>query len=190
MRKLKLQMQVSVDGYVAGPNGEMDWMVWDWDDELKNYVKEITAPVDCILLGRVLAEGFIPHWAAAATSADPKENNDFAQIMHNTHKVVFSKTLKQSKWNNTDLASGKIEEEVDKLKNNSGKDLITYGGAGLASSLIKLGLIDEYHVFVNPAVLGTGMPIWKEVQNQAKLKLIKTSTSKTGIVVLCYEPVR
>ena len=94
MRKLKLQMQVSVDGYVAGPNGEMDWMVWDWDDELKNYVKEITAPVDCILLGRVLAEGFIPHWAAAATSADPKENNDFAQIMHNTHKVVFSKTLK------------------------------------------------------------------------------------------------
>ena len=83
-----------------------------------------------------------------------------------------------------------IYNQVDKLKNNSGKDLITYGGAGLASSLISLGLIDEYHVFVNPAVLGKGMPIWKEVQNQVKLKLIKTMTSKTGIVVLCYEPVR
>ena len=64
MRKLKLQVQMSIDGYIAGPKGEMDWMVWDWDDELKQYVKAITDPVNCIVLGRKLAQGFIPHWAA------------------------------------------------------------------------------------------------------------------------------
>lgn len=182
-------MQVSIDGYVAGPKGEMDWMVWDWDDELKDYVKEITAPVDCILLGRVLAQGFIPHWAAAATSGDSKENDEFAHKMYETSKVVFSKTLKTSEWGNTILANGNIEEEVARLKKQPGKDMITYGGARFASNLIRHGLIDEYHVFVNPTALGDGMPIWKEVLSQIKLKLLKATVSKTGIVILCYQPV-
>jgi dihydrofolate reductase len=105
MRKLKLQVQVSVDGFVAGTNGEMDWMVLDWDDVLKNYVTEITEPVDCIILGRLLAQGFIPTWASMAK--DP-ETEAFARKMNDTAKIVFSKKLDASDpmvkgWENTTL---------------------------------------------------------------------------------------
>jgi len=91
MRKLKLQVQMSVDGFISGPNGEMDWMVWDWDDDLKEYAEEITEPVDCIVLGRKLAQGFIPHWAAVAANPDGPE---FAagRKFSDTSKVVFTKT--------------------------------------------------------------------------------------------------
>ena len=109
MRKLKLQVQMTVDGYIAGPNGEMDWMAWDWDDALKNYVTAITAPVDCIILGRKLAEGFIPHWAA-----NPEQEG--AYKMNNTAKVVFTKTLDKSDWPNTVFAKGNLVDEITQLK--------------------------------------------------------------------------
>jgi dihydrofolate reductase len=89
MRKLKLQMQVTLDGFVAGPNWEMDWVTFDWDDQLNQYVTELTDMVDCILLGRKLAEGFIPHWAALPENEDPAG----VQQMNDTAKVVFTNTL-------------------------------------------------------------------------------------------------
>ena len=116
MRKLKLQVQMTVDGFMAGPNGEMDWMVWDWDDELKKYVKEITAPVDCIVLGRKLAQGFIPHWANAAANPDDPEFTAGKKFTETT-KVVFTKTLGKSEWVNTVLAKGDIADEITQLKN-------------------------------------------------------------------------
>src|SRR3990170_7462327 len=91
LRKLKLQVQMSVDGFIAGPNGEMDFMVWNWDDQLKNYVATLTDPVDCILLGRKLAEGFIPYWSGVA--ANPEDPQHTAGIKFTeTGKVVFTKT--------------------------------------------------------------------------------------------------
>lgn len=149
MRKLKLQVQRSLDGFIAGPNGEMDWMTFAWDDALKEYVKKLTEPVDCILLGRKLAEGFIPHWAGVAANPNDPE---FAagQKFTNTPKVVFTKTLEQSPWDNTELATGDLADEVTQLKKQDGNDIIVYGGADFVSSLIKEGLIDEYHLFVNP----------------------------------------
>ena len=143
MRKLKLQTQISVDGCIAGPNGEMDWLVWNWDDELKKYVTALTEPVDCILLGRVLAEGFIPTWAARAAHPESAEDEAAARKFCDTHKVVFSTTLEHSQWDNTDLATGDIVEEVTRLKQRPGGDLIAYGGATFVSNLIQHGLIDE-----------------------------------------------
>jgi hypothetical protein len=97
MRKLKLQMQLSLDGFVAGPNGEMDWMTWNWGDDIKQYVTDLTDPVDTILLGGHMPEGFISHWkAVAANPAD--EGNAFGKKMYDTHKVVFTKTIAQSTW--------------------------------------------------------------------------------------------
>src|SRR5215211_6760189 len=115
MRKLKLQVQMTVDGYIAGPNGEMDFMVWNWDDQLKNYVTEITEPVDCIVLGRKLAEGFIPYWATVAANPDHPEYTAGKKFTETT-KVVFTKTLDQSKWDNTVLAKGGLADEITKLK--------------------------------------------------------------------------
>ncbi len=186
MRTLKLQMQVSLDGFVAGANGEMDWMVWDWDDELKQYVTAITTPVDCILLGRVLAEGFIPTWAGlAATSKTPDE--DGSRKMNDTPKVVFSRTLEKSQWSNTVLAQGDIAEEINRLKGQPGGDIIAYGGGTFVSNLIKHNLIDEYHLFVNPAALGRGMSIFGAVEHKFPLKLVRSQAFSCGIIVLCYK---
>ncbi|MCB0210949.1 MAG: dihydrofolate reductase family protein [Anaerolineae bacterium] len=187
MRKLKLQVQMTVDGYVAGPNGEMDWVMWNWDDALKTYVKELTEPVDCIVLGRNLAEGFIPHWAGVA--ADPA-NPDVAagKKFTDTPKVVFTKTLDASQWDNTVLAKGDLVDEITKLKNQEGQDIIVYGGATFVASLIKHGLIDEYHLFVNPAAIGEGMAIFNELDSKQNLTLVKATVFECGIVVLNYEP--
>ena len=170
---------MSVDGFIAGPNGEMDWMIWNWDEKLKNYVKEITEPVDCIVLGRKLAEGFIPHWAS-----NPQEEG--ADKMNSTPKVVFSKTLEKSEWDNTVLAKGELVDEIIKLKKQEGKDIIAYGGAAFVSALIKEGLIDEFHLFINPAAIGKGMAIFKELDNKQNLTLIKSISFDCGIVVLNY----
>jgi dihydrofolate reductase len=186
MRKLKLQVQMSVDGYIAGPNGEMDFMVWDWDDELKQYVDDLTEPVDCIVLGRKLAEGFIPHWAAVAANPDHPEFTAGKKYT-DTHKVVFSKTLTMSEWDNTVLAQGKIVDEITKLKKQDGKEIIAYGGATFVSALIKHGLIDEFHLFVNPAAIGKGMAIFNEVGSPQNLTLVKSRSFDCGIVVLHYE---
>ena len=183
MRKLKLQVQMSVDGYIAGPKSEMDWMIWNWDDELKKYVTEITEPVDCIVLGRKLAQGFIPHWAS-------HPELEGADKYNNTAKVVFTKTLEKSEWDNTVLAKGDLAEEINKLKSQEGKDIIAYGGASFVSSLIKQGLIDEYHLFINPSAIGDGMTIFKEIDHKQDFKLIKATQFECGIVVLHYEPKR
>jgi dihydrofolate reductase len=186
MRKLKLQVQMSVDGYIAGPQGEMDWMVWDWDDDLKSYVTGFTAPVDCILLGRNLAEGFIRAWTSQVQ--DPATADDFAHKMVDSPKIVFSKTLERVEWDNTTLASGDLVAEVNKLKNQAGGDLVAYGGATFVSSLIQAGLIDEYHLFINPVALGEGMTIFKGLHQRQNLSLVKSSAFDCGIVVLHYEP--
>lgn len=189
MRKLKLQVQMTVDGYIAGPNSEMDWMTHDWDDELKNYVTKLTEPVDCIVLGRKLAQGFIPHWASVA--ADPDHEEHAAGIRFtDTPKVVFTKTLDKSEWDNTVLAKGDLVEEMSNLKNQDGKEIIAYGGADFVSSLIKHGLIDEFHLFVNPAAIGTGMAIFKEVDSKQNLTLVESIPFDCGIVLLKYVPKR
>lgn len=177
---------MSLDGYVAGPKGEMDWMSWGWGDDIKTYVKDLNGPVDTIIMGRKLAEGFIPHWAALVQT--PEGNDEFSRKMVDTPKVVFSKTLTESTWDNTAIATGNLVEEVKKLKAVKGGDMITYGGAGFASSLIKAGLVDEYYLFVNPAAIGNGMPIFKLLNGKLALKLVQAHPFEVGIVALKYVP--
>lgn len=185
MRKLKLQVQISVDGFVAGARGEMDWMTFDGDAELGQYVTDITATVDCIVLGRRLAEGFIPHWSAVA--ADP-EHPEFAagQKFTTTPKVVFTRTHDQSVWANTTLATGDLTEEIVRLKDQAGGDIIAYGGASFVSALIRHDLIDEYHLFVNPVALGTGLSIFAALENPQRFVLEGAQAFPCGIVLLRY----
>ena len=189
MRKLKLQVQMTVDGYIAGPNGEMDFMVSNWDNELIKYVKEITDPVDCIVLGRKLAEGFIPYWATVAANPDHPEFTA-GEKFTDTTKVVFTKTLDNSAWDNAVLAKGDLAEEITTLKKREGKDIIAYGGASFVSALIKEGLIDEFHLLINPTAIGNGMTIFKELDSNQNLALVKSASFDCGIVVLNYEPKR
>ena len=187
MKKLKLQIQISIDGYIAGPNGEMDWITWTSDEDFINYVIELTDSCDTMLLGRKLAEGFIPYWTnITANPQDPQY--PFATRMVDMPKVVFSKTLDKSDWDNTKVANSDLADEVKQIKNQSGKDIIMYGGAEFVASVIKAGLIDEYHLFVNPSAIGKGMPIFNQIENTLKLNLIKATPLKSGIVILTYKP--
>jgi dihydrofolate reductase len=183
MRILKLQVQMTIDGYIGRPNGEMDWMTFNWDDKLKDYVTALTEPVDTIVLGKNLAEGFIPHWASVA--ADPANPEVAAgKKFADTAKVVFSRRLETSTWPNTALAKGNLKDEIIKLKEQPGGDIIAYGGATLVSDLIQHGLIDEFHLFVNPVAIGSGLSIFKEKQ---ALSLVKATPFDCGIVVLHYK---
>ncbi|MCB2406723.1 dihydrofolate reductase family protein [Hymenobacter lucidus] len=189
MRKLKLQVQMTVDGYMAGPNGEMDWMTFSWDEALKSYVADLTEPVDCIVLGRKLAQGFIPHWAAVAATPDNPEVAA-GQKFTDTPKVVFTQTLEQAAWDNTVLAKGDLVAEITRLKEQPGQDIIAYGGATFVSALIKANLIDEYHLFINPAAIGRGLPVFQSLDNTQHLTLVKATGFECGVTVLHYEPKR
>ncbi len=188
MRKLKLQLQLSLEGYIAGPNGEMDWITWNADEDFIKYVNELTDSSDTILLGRKLAEGFIPYWTdITANVQDPQYS--FARKMVDIPKIVFSKTLDKSDWDNTKIANGDLAAQVKQIKNESGKDIVIYGGADFAASMIGSGLIDEYHFFMNPSAIGKGMPIFNRLENNLKLSLLKATQLNSGIVVLSYKPV-
>jgi len=179
MVKLKLQMQLSIDGFVASPDGQMDWAVWDWDRELKDYVEGITSDVDCIVLGRKLAQGFIPYWAS-------HPNEEGADFMNAARKVVFSKSLKESEWENTSIAKGNLIHEIETLKNENGKDLIAYGGAEFVTSLIENDLIDEYHLFINPSIIGKGLGIFG-IANKKSLQAKSARLFDCGIVLVQYQ---
>lgn len=186
MRKLILQVQITIDGFISGKNGEMDWMSFPWTDDIMNYVREITETIDTIVLGRKLAEGFIPHWENVAKDpANPEYEGGLKYAT--TPKIVFTKTIENSIWENTDVANGELEEEINLLKNQNGKDIIVYGGGTFVTALINAGLIDEFHLFINPTAIGNGMTIFKGLVKNLKLKLKTAKQFDCGITLTCYE---
>lgn len=187
MRKLKLQVQMSIDGFVStGPNDEQHWVTWAWE-EIRSYVLELFDSADTILIGRKLAVDYIPYWEDVNTKPDDTMH-EVAERIVRARKVVFTKTLDRSEWNNTDLATGDLLEEVAKLKRQPGKDLIVYGGSSFVSALIAAGLIDEFHLFVNPVAIGHGGAIFYGLKQYRPLELKNSIVYKSGIVLLHYEP--
>jgi dihydrofolate reductase len=186
LRKLKLQVQMSIDGCIAGPNCEMDWMVGLSDDKHIKYAYKLMESIDTILLGRKMTDAFISYWSDVINKPDDPWHA-FAKKMIETPKVVFTKTLDKSKWINTEIATGDITDEIMKLKSRNGRDMIVYGGASFDSSLIKLGLIDEFLLFINPVAIGNGKTIFKELNEIQKFNLIKTKAFDSGKVLLHYE---
>lgn len=183
MRKLKLQVQTTVDLYMGGVDGAMDWMNFDWSDDMTEYVGALTDSVDTIVLGRKLAEGFIPTWAAGPEHEDQKS----IDWMNNTPKVVVSNTLTESPWDNATVLSGDITAGINELKSRPGKDIITYGGATLAANLIAAGLIDDLHLIVNPTAIGAGLPVFGK-DAYTKLTLVESKAFECGNLALHFQP--
>jgi dihydrofolate reductase len=186
MRTFKLQVQTTVDGYMGGPNGEMDWTTFPWTDDIKAYIDALTEPVDTIVLGRKLAEGFIPAWAAGP----PGEDQASIDWMNNTPKVVISNSLGESPWDNATVAGGDLAETVNRLKAQPGGDMIAYGGSTLVSDLIANGLLDELHLFVNPTAIGAGLPVFPDRGTYHRLRLVGARPFECGITALHFEPRR
>ena len=183
MRKLKLQVQISVDGYVAGPSGELDWMTWEHSDKLLQRINQLTDSSDTILLGRKMTEGFVSYWESV--KPDSPEFT-FAQKMVNIPKIVFSKTVKNVAGKNVGVENGDLVTAVNKLKNEKGRDIVVYGGAGFVSSLIKNGLIDEFNFFVNPVMINKGLRIFDLLDKRQKLSLQSSTAYPCGVVVTTY----
>jgi uncharacterized protein YndB with AHSA1/START domain/dihydrofolate reductase len=174
-------MAVSLDGFIAGPDGAIDWAAPD--EELMQFHNEQTRELGAHLCGRGLYEDMLPWETATETRSDPREL-EFARIWKALPKVVFSSTLEQVEGN-ARLATGDVATELAKLKEQSGKD-VSVGGAGLAATLVELDLIDEYRLFVNPVVLGGGTPYFPARAERIDLELIETRTFGSRVVYVRY----
>ena len=187
MRKLVLQMQISVDSFIAGIDGSMDWATFDFDEKLRRKHLTLLEGADCILMamGRSSVMQFIPYWANVATKpSDPFF--EYATRVTEIPKIVLSKSLTKSDWVNTEVINGDFVAETQKLKGRSGGRIVTFGGAKLASALIKNNLVDEFHLLMNPVVLGNGLPIFRELESRQALALKDAVPYSCGIVWLHY----
>ena len=182
MRKLIYSFGVSLDGFIAGPGGAIDWSAPS--EELHRFHNEQARETGVHLYGRGLYE-VMKFWETA--EEDPERSDvelEFARIYKATPKVVFSSTLEKVEGNST-LVRGDAVKEVARLKEEPGKDLAV-GGAGLASSLIDAGLVDEYRLFVNPVILGAGTPFFPALDHRIPLELAETRTFASRVVYLRY----
>jgi dihydrofolate reductase len=198
MGKLILEIQTSLDGFIASTDGNTNWMLWNWspewtwDKELQHYHNTLTLSADCILISKQMAEeGFIAHWQNVTMNSNSPQYT-FARHITDTRKVVFSKTLNKATpipggWDNTDIVEGDFVSAINKLKQHYHKDILVYGGASFVSSLIKANLIDEFHLLVNPVAIGTGMAIFNTIDNKQNMTLVKSKSYSCGIVLLHYK---
>lgn len=170
-------MYTSIDGFVAGPNGELDWMFANVGNESESPADELLNSSDLILLGRGMAKGFLDYW--------PNDKTEFGARINALSKIVFSKTISSMEYPNVTVVPD-IEEEIKKQKTKEGRNLILYGGCGLVTSFAKLGLIDEYYLMTVPVILGNGLHLFEGIDMKV-LKLVKSKAAPSGVIVNHYE---
>jgi dihydrofolate reductase len=193
MRKMIAALQVSVDGFIEGPDGELDWAMAE-DEETWQDIFETLTHVDTFILGRVMYPGYEQYWLAVLANpggplpfsggAATKNEIAYARLADKIPHLVLSKTLDKVEWKTTRIIRG--VEEIRKLKQQPGKDIHVVGGATLVSSLMNAGLIDELQLLVNPLILGGGKALFKDVKERHALKLVKAKPLKSGKVNLTY----
>lgn len=181
MRKVLLDLAVSLDGYIEGPNGEFDWCIMDDDMDFDGFLSSI----DTIFYGRISYE----MWSNYQPEHNASEFDvKLWETVHSKQKYVFSKQNRT--FPNATLIQTAIAEAVNQLKNQEGKDIWLYGGANLIKTFIQLGLIDTYRLSVHPTLLGSGKPLFEDLKDRINLRLIETKRFKSGVVQLIYEPIQ
>lgn len=179
-------MHSSLDGFVAGPGGEMNWI--KIDDEMFDYVATLTAKADTALYGRVTYEMMQGYWPDAGKAPNAsKHDKEHSAWYNKVPKVVLSTTLHEPELHNTKVISDRLSENINKLKQEDGKDILIFGSPGASQSLLKEGLINEFWLLVNPIILGQGMPLFKDITPTTTLKLAASKTFACGVIALHYE---
>ncbi|MHA7963205.1 dihydrofolate reductase family protein [Paenibacillus sp. CAU 1782] len=187
MRKLVLFLHSSLDGFVEGPNGEMDISWVSYDTDLEKHAKEILSTADTVIWGRGTYQMMHSYWPSV--SSDPaasQHERNHAEWIEKTTKIVFSKTLEKVEWNHSRLVKDGVEEEINNLKKQPGKDMVILGSPRFAHHLMQLDLIDEYKITVSPILIGKGLPLFQGLKEKIKLKLIENKTFDSGVVGLVY----
>jgi dihydrofolate reductase len=187
VRKVVLQMQISVDGFVAGPNGELDWVFESIDEATTAWIVERLWQADVHIMGRRTFQDMASHWP---TSTEP-----YAAPMNEIPKVVFTKQGlstastrpgKAKNWDEATVATGDLADEIVGLKQQSGKEILTHGGAAFARELVSVGLVDEYRLIVHPVALGRGLPLFSSLSEPLGLELVSSTAFKGGSVAQVY----
>ena len=181
MRRVVLQMSVSVDGFVASSQGGLGGSLAE-DDDLTRWKLDQLEETGTHIMGRVTYEQMAEHW--------PNATDEYAAPMNELPKVVFSKTLDRADWNNSRVARGDTAEEIAQLKREPGKDIMAHGGAAFVQALSNLGLIDEYRLVIEPVALGNGLPMFRDLPAALRLNLVEAKTFTTGTAAHVYQPIR
>ncbi len=183
MSKLFSFNMMTLDGFFAGPDGDISWH--NVDEEFNEFAIKHTTEAGVLLFGRKTYKLMASYWPTShALNDDPV----VAEIMNSIPKVVFSTSLPAADWSNTRLVRGNIEEEVLDLKKQNAKDLAVFGSADLLAELTRLNLVDEHRIMLNPVVLGQGMPLFKNPEHRLNMKLIAVREFRSGNVLLTYQP--
>ena len=185
MRRLISFVHISLDGFVAGPNGELDWA--KVDEELFDFVGKRIGEGNTALYGRVTYQMMESYWPTAADHPNPTRHEiEHSKWYANVHKVVLSKTLKGATFPNTTIFSDNLSESIHKIKQQPGKEILLFGSPTATHSLMKLDLIDGYWLFVNPILLGQGKPLFADINDKTKLSLVTTRPFTNGVTELNY----
>ena len=185
MRKIISFMHISLDGFVAGLNGELDWV--KVDEEIFNYVGKRISEGDTALYGRVTYQMMEAYWPTAADKpAATRHDIEHSKWYSKVHKVVLSKTMKDAELTNTTIISDNVSDRINEIKQHGDKEILLFGSPTATHSLIQLNLIDGYWLFVNPIILGRGIPLFTDIKEKIKLKLLSTRQFNCGVVELSY----
>lgn len=185
MRKIISFMHISLDGFVAGPNGEMDWI--KHDEEVFDHVSKRIGEGDTALYGRVTYQMMEDYWPTAADKPTAtKHDIEHAKWYSKSHKIVLSKTLKEAALTNTTIISDDLPNRINEIKKQGDKEILLFGSPSITHTLIQLNLIDGYWLFVNPIILGQGIPLFTDIRNKINLKLLTTRPFTCGVTELNY----
>ena len=185
MRKIISFMHISLDGFVAGPNGEMDWI--KVDEEIFDHVGKRISEGDTALYGRVTYQMMESYWPTAADKlAATRHDIEHSKWYSKVHKVVLSKTMKDAALTNTTIISDNLLNNINKIKQQPGKDILLFGSPTATHALMQLNLIDGYWLFVNPVILGQGIPLFTNIKDKIKLNLLTTRQFTCGVTELNY----
>lgn len=184
MRKVIVSTYVTLDGVMD----QLEWVGQFRNEELGKYARELLFASDALLMGRETYEGFAPAWSSRTAADDGPGEEGFVDRMNDLPKYVASRTLEESlEWNAT-LIKGDVAEEVSRLKQQPGKDILMYGCGPLARTLMEHGLIDEFRMWVHPVFWGRGERLFNGEGDKTFLRLVDTTTFSSGVVILSYQP--
>jgi dihydrofolate reductase len=185
MRKIISFMHISLDGFVAGPNGEMDWI--KVDQEIFDHVGKRISKTDSALYGRVTYEMMESYWPSAGDKPTASKHDiEHSKWYNKAHKIVLSKTMKDSNLPNTTIISDNLTDRINKIKQQAGSEILLFGSPTATHALIQQNLIDGYWLFVNPIILGQGIPLFVDIKDKIKLKLLTTVQFNCGVTELNY----
>ena len=187
MRQVIVSMNLTLDGFMSGPDHGLDWHFMSWTEEMAESACEQLSLADTILLGRVTYDAMAAYWPEQAAHAlYSREDVAFADMMNHYEKIVFSKTLNNPVWSNSRVVSNGVEEEILRLKKQPGRDMIIYGSGKLVDGLMKSGLVDEFRIWLHPILLGRGKRLFKTISSRRTLTLFDSKRFGSGVVVLYY----